>query len=536
MKKVLIVGGGHNGLVASILLSQAGFKVEVVEKHSSDWGGAAVSKRVFPDYDARLSEYAYLVALFPKELRTQLGLKTKLLPRDISSFTPVTGKKGLLVYNNNESANVEQFFNFTKGYYAYNKWKSFYGQVEELSRVLWPTFLERLPSKADIEYKIKQQISDPKFAINLLNEPIEEVLNSYFEDDVLKGVVFTDAKIGVHSYGADPSLQQNICFLYHLVGNISGHWHVPKGGMGNLTTELKTLAQQAGASFYSCIKCSKLSANGRGYEALLVNQETGSEKVDYYDYILWNGSRLSLFEALGTTLGLEKSVHQGTACKVNMLLERLPALKNGEDAREAFKGTFHINESYNQLEEAFRSSNSKKLPEKLPAEIYCHTLTDSSILSLELQEKGYQTLTLFGLDISYSLVEALIAQEMQALNINHQAAHLKVKETLLNKYLEGINEFLAEPLENVLAKDKDGKPCIQIKTVLDLEAEKGLPYGNIFQENLKFPFAEKEEEIGTFGVETLWPNIFLSGASAKRGGGVSGIAGFHAASKVIAIQ
>jgi phytoene dehydrogenase-like protein len=153
------------------------------------------------------------------------------------------------------------------------------------------------------------------------------------------------------------------------------------------------------------------------------------------------------------------------------------------------------------------------MPGRLPAEMYCHTLTDPSILSTELQAKGYHTLTLFGLHTPASLFE----------NDNEGSA-----EIALTRALEGLNECLDEPVEDCIARNPDGSLCIEVKTPLDLEASIGLPKGNIFHRDLSFPFREDDAKPG-WGVETDHPRILICGAGAVRGGGVSGIPGHNAA-------
>jgi phytoene dehydrogenase-like protein len=81
--------------------------------------------------------------------------------------------------------------------------------------------------------------------------------------------------------------------------------------------------------------------------------------------------------------------------------------------------------------------------------------------------------------------------------------------------------------------DAAGAPCLEARTPLELEAELGLPGGNIFHRELRWPFAEAPEEVGTWGVETARANVFLCGAGARRGGGVSGIPGHNAAMAVL---
>ena len=181
-------------------------------------------------------------------------------------------------------------------------------------------------------------------------------------------------------------------------------------------------------------------------------------------------------------------------------------------------GTFHIDESFSQLERAYDESLIGNLPTKLPSEMYCHTLTDPSILSNELQSTGYQTLTLFGMHTPAS-----------AFDEDNQSA----KDEAVARALNGLNQYLDEPIEAVLAKSKDGSYCIEAKSPLDLEADIFLPRGNIFHRDLALPFAETDDEIGKWGVETNFANVFICGASAKRGGGVSGIPGHNAAMAIL---
>ena len=99
--------------------------------------------------------------------------------------------------------------------------------------------------------------------------------------------------------------------------------------------------------------------------------------------------------------------------------------------------------------------------------------------------------------------------------------------------LSSINSVLAEPIEPLLMLDGNGQPCIDVSTTVDLERSLGIPGGNIFHTPLDMPFAQSDAEVGTWGVETDLPNIFICGAGARRGGGVSGIPGHNAAQAVL---
>lgn len=165
---------------------------------------------------------------------------------------------------------------------------------------------------------------------------------------------------------------------------------------------------------------------------------------------------------------------------------------------------------------AFREAASGRLPSAPPSEIYCHSLTDPSILAPELVAQGYQTLTLFGLHTPARLFAA-----------DNDAARAE----LLAATLAELDSHLEEPIADCLALDGNGAPCIEAKTPLDLEHELSLPGGHIFHRDLSFPYAS--ESTGRWGVETAHPNVLLCGAGAVRGGGVSGVPGHNAAMAVL---
>ncbi|MET0954439.1 MAG: NAD(P)/FAD-dependent oxidoreductase, partial [Cryobacterium sp.] len=202
---------------------------------------------------------------------------------------------------------------------------------------------------------------------------------------------------------------------------------------------------------------------------------------------------------------------------------RLPRLLDPTvSAEAAFGGTFHINETLTQLEGGYATASSGQIPVPLPCEIYCHSLTDPSILSPELAATGAHTLTVFGLHTPDRLTHTDNATTRSQL----QAA-----------VLASLNSVLAEPIEDLLLTDAAGAPCIETKTTADLEAALNLPGGDIFHGLLSWPFLEDDEPRDTaaqrWGVATEHARILLCGAGARRGGGVSGIGGHNAAMAVL---
>jgi hypothetical protein len=134
-----------------------------------------------------------------------------------------------------------------------------------------------------------------------------------------------------------------------------------------------------------------------------------------------------------------------------------------------------------------------------------------------LQKQGFHTMTLFGLDAPYRLFAD-----------NNELS----KDAFLRSYLAGLDAICDESFASCLARDSSGRPCIEIKSALDLEEELGLDLGNIFHRSLSWFFTDDPEVVGTWGVETDIDRIYVCGSSAMRGGAVSGIPGHNAAKRI----
>jgi phytoene dehydrogenase-like protein len=492
---VVIIGGGHNGLVAATYLARAGKSVRILEANP-EIGGASQSVRTFPQFDANLSRYSYLIALLPDKIVTDLGLSFECISREVSSYTPYGENKGLYVSRIWDVLTESSFNELDPSGKEAKAWQAFYAEIAEFAEKIAPTMLQPLKTRSEL----KQQIDLDTTWQYLIEEPIGKVITERFHNDVVRGVVLTDALIGTFASAFD--IQANICFLYHLIGNGTGEWKVPKGGMGALVNELVRVATESGVEISLNSKATRVASTSTGVTVELENGETVIG-----EYLLSNAAPGVLAKLRGTPA--PKSL-DGSQMKINILLKRLPKLKSGIDPRLAFAGTFHANESFTQFESVFAEAQNGVMPQKMPIEMYCHTLTDPSILGQELQDVGYQTLTLFGLHTPASLFDG-----------DNDAT----RDAALKSALASLNDYLAEPIEDVIA-------AIEVKTPLDIEEAIALPRGNIFHKDLSMPFREDGTE-ESWGVETDDPRIFICGAGAVRGGGVSGIPGHNAAMAIL---
>jgi phytoene dehydrogenase-like protein len=329
--------------------------------------------------------------------------------------------------------------------------------------------------------------------------------------------VFTDALIGTFTHAHDPSLRQNRCFLYHVIGDGTGEWRVPVGGMGALSAELERAARAAGAEIATGCDVSAIATDG-ATARVTVREADDTERTLEATHVLSGVAPSTLARLLGEASPPGEPAPEGSSAKVNMLVTRLPALRSGVDPAEAFAGTFHVDEGYAASQAAYESAAAGRMPERPPAEMYCHSLTDPSVLGADLRTSGAQTLTLFGVHLPARLFAA---------------DNERARAALAERLLDGLDRHLAEPIRDCLARDAQGNPCVEVHTPTDLEAELGLPGGHIFHGDLSWPWAENGEAGLRWGAETAHANVWLCGAGARRGGGVSGVAGHNAAMAVL---
>jgi len=527
----VIVGGGHNALVAAAYLSRAGLRTVVLER-LGHLGGAAVSERPWAGVDARLSRYSYLVSLLPRIVMADLGLQLDLRRRRYSSYTPdpADPTHGILVDNGDAAATAASFLRTTGDTREADRFAAFYARLRPLAERLFPTVTEPLRRVAEV----RGLIGDDGLWAAVAEQPLGGLLRAELGTDIARGIALTDGLIGTFATADDPSLSQNRCFLYHVIGGGTGDWDVPVGGMGQVSGALEHAARRAGAELRTNAEVVAVSPDG---EVTLADGEV------LHGRLILSGVGPAVLRRLLGAGGADaapgdvsdqaesdrpgpSSARQpeGAQLKVNMLLHRLPRLRDERvTAQAAFAGTFHINETLTQLDAAHAAAAAGGIPSPLPAEIYCHSLTDPSILGPELRASGAQTLTLFGLQVPHRLTQDADPDALRA--------------TLLAAAQQSLDAVLAEPIADCVYEAPDGTPCIEARTTADLEDALAMVGGDIFHGGLAWPWAADDEPLDTpaqrWGVATAHDRVLLCGSGARRGGAVSGIGGHNAAMAAI---
>ena len=302
-----------------------------------------------------------------------------------------------------------------------------------------------------------------------------------------------------------------------MIGGGTGNWDVPVGGMGVGDRRPSDGGLRHGAEITTGAEVYAVEPNGR------VRYRRGDEDHLIRGRFVLAGVTPAVLAGL---LGEDPApLAPGAQVKVNMVLRRLPRLRDDSVAPEqAFAGTFHVNETWTQLDTAYSTAAAGQLPEPLPCEAYCHSLTDPGILSAGLRDSGAQTMTVFGLHTPHSLLSGTDSGI--------------ARDRLTDSVLASLNSVLAEPIQDVLMSDAHGRPCIETTTTLDLQSTLAMTAGNIFHGALSWPFADDDDPLDTparqWGVATAHERIMLCGSGARRGGAVSGIGGHNAAMAVLA--
>ena len=502
----VIVGGGHNALVCAAYLARAGKRVIVLER-LDHVGGAAVSERPWAGVDARLSRYSYLVSLLPRKIIDDLDLRIDLRRRRYSSYTPdpTDPSRGILIDNGDASATTASFVRTVGDPREAERFAAFTDRTLPLAAALFPTVTAPLQRAGDV----RTRVTDVALWDAVTTRPLGALLRAGLESDIARGIALTDGLIGTFSHADDPSLRQNRCFLYHVIGGGTGDWDVPVGGMGHVSGELERAARTSGAEVRTGAAVTAITPDG---EVTLEGGQTLHGRL-----VLSGVGPALLSRLLGEGDG---PAPEGAQLKVNMLVHRLPRLRDETVSPEAaFAGTFHVNETLSQLDAAHDAAVGGSIPSPLPAEIYCHSLTDPSILGDELQASSAQTLTLFGLQVPHRL--------------GRDADPTAHRDELLAAAQSSLDSVLAEPIADCVFEAPDGSPCIEARTTADLEESLGMVGGDIFHGDLSWPWATDEEPLDTpaqrWGVASAHDRILLCGSGARRGGAVSGIGGHNAA-------
>ncbi|EQC37561.1 beta-carotene ketolase (CrtO type) [Saprolegnia diclina VS20] len=526
----VIVGGGHNGLVAATYLAKAGKSVCVLEKRHL-LGGAAVTEEIIPDF--HFSRASYVFSLFRPQIIRDLDLYRhglEIYPRDPSSFTPLLNGQSLLL-GSDMQANQASIAQFSKAdaakYPAYNAMLDrlvdfFVPLVDELPPdlkvALGPTSsltarMDALRSLGHLGVRCTKLGSELPTFLEFMTAPADKILNKWFESDVLKATLATDAIIGAK---LSPSTPGSAYVLFHHimgeVNGIKGTWGHVKGGMGGVTSALTKAALEAGVHLVTDATVQSIDvANGRVAGVTLASGDHIAAST-----VLSNASpSLTFLELIDRQLlpidlvaHFEKAWNtESASTKINVALSALPnfscAPNVGSGAMPHHRGTTHFEDSMAQIHDAFLDVEQGYCSKRPVIELNIPTALDASIAP-----EGKHIALLF---VQYTPYAPKDGPWTDA----KKAQYADQVFSVIEQYAPGFKQ-------SVLGYDMLTPP--------DLERIFSLPRGNIFHGAMGLDQLFWLRPLSGYAdYRTPIDGLYLCSAGTHPGGGVMGACGRNAA-------
>jgi phytoene dehydrogenase-like protein len=517
---VIVIGGGHNGLVNAAYLAKAGKKVLVLERRHV-LGGAAVTEEVFPGF--KFSVCSYVVSLLRPEIIRDLDLPRhglEILPLD-GTFTPMPNGDYLWRVNDHgkthreiarhSKVDAEAYDEFGKAMQAMCRFvKPILSMVPPDPSTLDPRELMKL---LFIGRRFQNMESGDKYnQVQLMTMSAVDFLDQWFETDVLKATMSASGIIGTFLGVRSPGTAYVL--LHHYMGEIDGAfraWGFARGGTGAISNAIGEAAREAGAEIRTKAAIARILVRGR--RAVGVALTNGDE---FYADVISSSvdPRHTFLEFLDPeTLpdefreGVRRYKYRGSSGKVNLALDALPTFKcmPGEGAH--LRGAISISPSVEYMERAYDDAKYGHYSRRPYIDMVIPSLTDPSVAP-----PGKHVMSCFVQYAPYKLAPGLDW------------------DTEKEKFGDTVIDTLAEYAPNI----KDIILHRQVVTPLDLEREWGLSEGNIFQGELSLEqlfFLRPVPGYARF--RTPVENLYLCGSATHPGGGIMGAPGRLAALEIL---
>jgi len=519
---VIIIGGGHNGLVAAAYLARAGLNVCVLERRHMI-GGACITEEIVPGF--KVSTAAYVNSLFRPKIIRDLHLREfglELLERNPSSFTPFPDGRYLFLGPDAElnQREISKFSErdaaqFTRYEAMLNRIASF---VEPTLMRTPPDLLSRDPGDwlalARMAYDFRKLGEEAYGLIEMLSMSAWEILDRWFESEELKVTLATDGIIGTNAGPLTPGTAYVL--FHHVMGEtngVRGVWAYVKGGMGALTSALA----QSARSFGAVITCNApvaqiLVQNGRACGVKLENGEEIASRIVVSNADP-NVTFLKLLKEAELPSDFVKAVKQidysSGSAKINVLLNEPPRFNAlpTDGVGPQHRGTIHISPTLEYMEQAWEESKNGAPSSNPILEVTIPSAVDSTIAP-----PGKHIMGMFVQYAPYSLRNATW------------------EDSTKNAFADRCLEILAEYAPNV----RNSVIQRQILTPIDIEREFALTGGNIFQGAMHLNQLFFMRPVpGWAKYRTPIRGLYLCGACTHPGGGVMGACGHNAALEVL---
>jgi len=516
---VVVIGGGHNGLVNAAYLAKAGLKALVVERRGV-LGGAAVTEEIIPGF--LFSECSYVVSLLRPEIIRELDLPRhglEILPLD-GTFTPMPDGNHLWRMNDHAKTlreirrhsrvDAEAYDEFAKAMVAMCRFvKPILSMIPPDPTTLNPHDLKRLMV---IGQRFRRLSSEERYTlVQLMTMSAADFLDQWFETDVLKATMSASGIIGTFLGIRSPGTAYVL--LHHYMGEIDGAfraWGFSRGGTGAISNAIGAAAREAGAEIRTKAGVAKiLVKEGRATGVVLADGEEIQATVvsSSVDPHLTFEKFLEPGELPGEFLqDVKRYKFRGSSGKVNLALDALPEFNCLPGTGAHLRGAISISPSIEYMERAYDDAKYGRYSRRPYIDVVIPSLTDPSVAP-----PGKHVLSCFVQYAPYKLAEGNWDEQKEAFGDN-----------VINTLAEH-----APNLKNIIL----GR---QVLTPLDLEREFGLTQGNIFQGELSLEQLFFLRPVpGWAYYRTPVANLYMCGSATHPGGGIMGAPGRLASTVIL---
>jgi phytoene dehydrogenase-like protein len=515
---VIVIGGGHNGLVNAAYLAKAGKKVLVLERRHI-LGGAAVTEEIIPGF--LFSECSYVVSLLRPEIIRELDLPRhglEILPLD-GTFSPMPDGNHLWRMNDHAKSireirrhsrvDAEAYDEFSKMMTPMCRFvKPMLSMIPPDPTTLNPRDLKQLHFMMQ---RFRELSSDERYTlIQLMTMSSADFLDQWFETDVLKATMSASGIIGTFLGIRSPGTAYVL--LHHYMGEIDGafrSWGFSRGGTGAISNAIAAAAREAGVEIRTKASVGKIAVkNGRASGVMLQSGEEISANVvsSSVDPHLTFEKFLEPSELPADFLeGVRRYKFRGSSGKVNVALEALPEFTSIPGDGAHLRGAISISPSMEYMERAYDNAKYGHYSRRPYIDMVIPSLTDPSVAP-----PGKHVLSCFVQYAPYKLAEGTWDDQREAFGDN---------------VIDTISEYAPNIKKIIIGR--------QILTPLDLEREFGLTQGNIFQGELSLEQLFFLRPVAGWAYyRTPVDNLYMCGSATHPGGGIMGANG-RIASQVI---
>jgi phytoene dehydrogenase-like protein len=504
---VVVVGAGHNGLVAATMLAQAGLDVTVVEAATAV-GGAAKTEQPFATVpQLSQSTGAYLLGLMPPEIPRQLGVEFPLLRRDPHYFLPTTSDRYLLFGGDRDATRRQYEEFFTAADWAADE--ALQSELDQLRNDLAPAWLaEPLSLEGTAERYIRPELRTT--FVELCRGSVGEYLDRFgFDSDLVKAMyAVTDGLSGLDACWDTPGSGHN--FLVHNMCRLPGSdgtWMVVRGGMGTVTATIANAAKRAGATILTGAEVVAVDVtNGTASGVLLSDGRSISAEVVVVGTDPYRLRQLVGEARLPASINakLDSWRHYGTTMKVNLALRDLPTFSCLPERRGQHGATIHLlpeTDVLQSLKNSYAEVKAGRLADFPTIEWYIHTPIDPTLQD----PAGHHSSALFVQWVPYEIAGS-----------SWDAERDRYVEKLL-----GVCDLFAPGTSDLVADTFALAPP-------DIERHFGMTRGHIHHVDNAVSFSDR------MPYATGIPGIYAAGAGCHPAGSVIGAAGHNAAMRVLA--